>query len=267
MKEKISRGYVNASGLQIHYYTAGNSNISLVLFHESPQSGKVYEKTIPYLAEYFTVYAFDTPGYGMSDSPKKPLNIEEYSSILVEAINNLPIKKYATGGCHTGASIALEVINQKGIEDAVFCELNGVPYFSKEEREKYANSWSPNIEINESGDHLIWAWDRYRNIYGEDASKELINFGTVGILNCLDSYNWAYNAAFEYVPDELIKNLDIPILFLNTKNDLLTHCDIEADKAAKNSQISIISDHVGQLHLREPELYSKEVVKFYNSLS
>ena len=88
------------------------------------------------LSDNFSVYAFDTPGYGNSTPPNKPLKIEEYASILVDAIDKLDIKKYATGGCHTGASLALEVINLKGQDDAVFCVLNGVPYFSSEEREE-----------------------------------------------------------------------------------------------------------------------------------
>ena len=102
---------------------------------------------MPYLADNFSVYAFDTPGYGNSTPPKKPLKIEEYASILVEGIDKLDIKKYATGGCHTGASLALEIINLKGQDDAVFCVLNGVPYFSSEERQEYMNNWSPDIEI------------------------------------------------------------------------------------------------------------------------
>ena len=111
---KITRHYVESEGLQIHYYKSGDSKNSLLLFHESPQSGQVYLKAFPYLSRDFTVYAFDTPGYGMSDAPEKPLNIVDYSALLVGAIKNLPINNYATGGCHTGASIALEVIKQLG---------------------------------------------------------------------------------------------------------------------------------------------------------
>ena len=264
---KITRHYIESEGLQIHYYKSGDSKNSLLLFHESPQSGQVYLKAFPYLSRDFTVYAFDTPGYGMSDAPEKPLNIVDYSALLVGAIKNLPINNYATGGCHTGASIALEVIKQLGQQNALFCVLNGVPYFSEEERNKYANSWSPEVQIDDKGEHLMWAWNRYKNIYGDKASSEMINFGTIGILNCLDKYNWAYNAAFDYVPDKLIEELDVPILFLNTNNDLLTHCDIEANKVAKNSTISLHTDHLGQLHLREPEIYGTEVIKFYKTLS
>lgn len=265
-KENIQYGYTATSQGQIHYSHMGEGDVSLLLFHESPQSSKVYEKVIPHLAKNFSVFAFDTPGYGMSTPPRKPLKIEEYAKLLVEGINNLDIQKYAVGGCHTGASLALEVVNIKGSEDAKFCVLNGVPYFSTEERDEYMNNWSPDIDIDENGDHLIWAWKRYQRIYGEAASKELINFGAVGILGILDRYNWAYNAAFEYIPDNLLKNLDIPILFLNTKKDLLTNSDIEASKVVKNSRLSLHTNHAGQLHLREPIVYSSEVISFYNSL-
>jgi pimeloyl-ACP methyl ester carboxylesterase len=266
-KENIQYGYTDTSEGQIHFSKMGEGDVSLLLFHESPQSSKVYERVIPYLAEKFSVYAFDTPGYGMSTPPSSPLKIEEYAKLLVEGINNLKIQEYAVGGCHTGASLALEVLNTKGTDDAIFCVLNGVPYFSVEERQEYMNNWSPGIEIEENGEHLIWAWKRYQRIYGAAASKELINFGAVGILGILDRYNWAYNAAFEYVPDSLLKNLDIPILFLNTKKDLLTQSDIEANKITQNSELSLHTNHAGQLHLREPIIYSSEIINFYNSLS
>ena len=265
-KRNIQKGYTTTSQGQIHYTQMGEGEVSLLLFHESPQSCKVYEKVIPYLSDKFSVYAFDTPGYGMSTPPDSPLKIEEYAQLLVEGINNLNINKYAVGGCHTGASLALEVINLKGINDAIFCVLNGVPYFSIEERKEYMDNWSPNVEISENGDHLIWAWKRYKRIYGEEASKEMINFGAVGILECLEKYNWAYNAAFEYVPDSLFQDLEIPNLFLNTKKDLLTKSDIKAAKITKNSKISLHTDHPGQLHIREPEIYSSEIINFYNSL-
>ena len=265
-KENIQKGYTDTSNGQIHYSHMGEGEVSLLLFHESPQSCQVYEKVIPYLSENFSVYAFDTPGYGMSTPPESPLKIEEYAQLLVEGINNLDINKYAVGGCHTGASLALEVINLKGRENAIFCVLNGVPYFSAEERQEYMNNWSPDIEIDENGEHLLWAWERYKRIYGEETSKEMLNFGAVGILGCLQRYNWAYNAAFEYVPDSLLKDLDIPILFLNTKKDLLAQSDIEADKITINSKISLHTNHPGQLHLREPEIYSSEIINFYNSL-
>lgn len=267
MTNKISKHYLSVADIQVHFYKSGNKDISLLLFHESPQSAKVYLESMKFLSEVFTVYAFDTPGYGMSDAPKSPQKIESYASILCEVIKKLNIGQYGTGGCHTGASIALEVIKQFNTENAKFCVLNGVPYFSSEERMRYADNWSPDVEIENDGSHLLWAWNRYINIYGENSPKELINFGTVGILSCLEKYNWAYNAAFEYIPDDLIHNLDLPILYLNTKNDLLTHCDLEAAKNSKNATVSFLTDHPGQLHMREPELYANEIIKFYKTLS
>ena len=51
---KITRHYVESEGLQIHYYKSGDSKNSLLLFHESPQSGQVYLKAFPYLSRDFT---------------------------------------------------------------------------------------------------------------------------------------------------------------------------------------------------------------------
>ena len=106
-KNILKNGYIDINNGQIHYSHIGEGDIALFLFHESPQSAKVYANVMPYLSDDFSVYAFDTPGYGNSTPPNKPLKIEEYASILVEGIDKLDVKKYATGGCHTGASLAL----------------------------------------------------------------------------------------------------------------------------------------------------------------
>ena len=72
-KDILKNGYIDINNGQIHYSHIGEGDVALFLFHESPQSAKVYANVMPYLADNFSVYAFDTPGYGNSTPPKKPL--------------------------------------------------------------------------------------------------------------------------------------------------------------------------------------------------
>ena len=60
------RGYVVAAGRLVHYRRAG-SGPPVVLLHDSPRSSVLHLPLLRTLSDAFTVYALDTPGYGLSD--------------------------------------------------------------------------------------------------------------------------------------------------------------------------------------------------------
>lgn len=70
----VRRRYAHINGRAVHYRRAG-SGPPIVLVHASPQSSLSLTPLIKFLAPRFTVFAFDTPGFGFSDPlPKKNPN-------------------------------------------------------------------------------------------------------------------------------------------------------------------------------------------------
>jgi pimeloyl-ACP methyl ester carboxylesterase len=213
------------------------------------------------LSKSFFAVAPDTPGYGDSESPERPLEIPEYASRLLSFIRGLGLESTHLIGCHTGASIAIEVAAQAPslVQKLV---LMGVPLYTEEERKKMLANWTPPFEIKPDGSHLKLVWKRYQRIYGADSPPSLLNSAVVQFLKAGDRYHWAYQAAFRYDPAPALRNLKQPVLFLVAENDLLAHKNKEAVAITPNSREKIVLGLKGQLHARVPEYFSEIVHQF-----
>jgi pimeloyl-ACP methyl ester carboxylesterase len=68
-------GYVDSSGVKIHYVTAGKGPL-LILIHGFPDFWYSWRGQMPALTEHFQVVAIDQRGYNLSDQPKA---VEDYA--------------------------------------------------------------------------------------------------------------------------------------------------------------------------------------------
>ena len=202
-------------------------------------------------------------GYGLSDPPPGPgVEIPDYSRVLLQAIDNLGIDRFAVAGVHTGASLALEVGLQAGPDRITHAILSGVPLMSAEQRRDYLASWSPQMAPDDRGDHLRWAWERYQRVWGSDSPSDILHIGATQILNVIDRYEWAYNAAFRYDPEPRLPKLSCPTLLLDAENDIFAGSDEPAAELLAEARIEIVEGLAGQLPIRVPELYAQKVISF-----
>ena len=114
------RFYVPSPWGQLHIYEARpadrvrETKPSLVCFHQTSGSGKLYVPFLPYLATDRVVMAVDTPGYGASDGPAGDATIEGYVSAIANALVSLGYGDGEGGpvdvlGLLTGSMIAEEL--------------------------------------------------------------------------------------------------------------------------------------------------------------
>lgn len=258
------KAFVTTPHGQVHYRHEGESGPVVVLFHESPISGRIYERTLPYLGKAVRAYALDTPGYGLSDPPETQIEIPEYVSRLLEAIDALGIDKFAAGGGHTGASLAAEIARQAP-DRVTHVILSGVPLFTAEEREKFLTTWAPDVELDDNGDYLDWAWRRYRRIWHKDSPADITALGAHDLLSVLPRYNWGYNAAFRFDPEPSVAALTCKVLLLNPEFDLLAMTDPRVMEMLPHAQFVQVPELKGQLPARDPERYANEIIKFVTS--
>jgi pimeloyl-ACP methyl ester carboxylesterase len=258
------RGYLNTKWGSIHYRQAGTEGPAVILFAESPLSSRIFEPALPLLGESLRVWAFDTPGYGLSDAPDEPLSIAEYAERLLGGIQALGLDRFAVGGTHTGALLALEVAVQAGFQRISHVILCGVPFFTEEDRRQYAKRW-PDLELDPTGEHLIWAWEWFRRSWGEDSPLELIHLGTTEIVTNYERYNWSSRASYEYDSRPHLPRLDCPTLLLNGEKALFAHTDAEVLDLLPDGRLKVVSGLRGQLPWRVPELYASEIVDFVMS--
>jgi pimeloyl-ACP methyl ester carboxylesterase/catechol 2,3-dioxygenase-like lactoylglutathione lyase family enzyme len=126
----------------------------VVLLHQTPLSGRMFETLLPQLAQDRAVYAPDTPGYGESAAPAAPPSFEEYGAALGDVLLSIgePVDLV---GYHTGAGLAVQVarLYPERVRRVV---LFSMPLLDEAQRARFAaleGSAPP-----EDGSHLVEMW-------------------------------------------------------------------------------------------------------------
>ncbi|RFA09907.1 hypothetical protein B7R54_12360 [Subtercola boreus] len=197
------RGYVDTDWGQLHYRTSGpavaDGGPVAVLFHESPRSSLVYEPIMAALGEYLTAFAFDTPGFGLSDSAPEGATIPEYARIFLQAIDALGIGGFTAVGMKTGSSLATSVVTLAGkdrVPKAVLYALNPP---DAEKSEYWAVNWAPDLPVTEDGSIFDYLWKKNVGLYGTDSPRDLSLCVAETVVN-LERYNSIYPAVFRFGP-------------------------------------------------------------------
>jgi haloacetate dehalogenase len=94
-----------AGGVRIHYRRLG-SGPGMVLLHGFPQTGHMWRKVLPALADRFTVVAPDLRGYGDSDRPAGGYDKRTMAADVAELIRVLGLAPVVLVGHDRGARVA-----------------------------------------------------------------------------------------------------------------------------------------------------------------
>lgn len=94
-----------APGVRIHYRREGGGP-GMVLLHGYPQTGHMWRKVMPALAERFTVVAPDLRGYGDSDRPPAGYDKRTMAADLTELLRALGLTPVVLVGHDRGARVA-----------------------------------------------------------------------------------------------------------------------------------------------------------------
>lgn len=194
------RGYVDTEWGQLHYRHSGAEPGAgapvVVLFHESPRTSAVYEPIMAALGETLSVYAFDTPGFGQSDSAPEGQPLAAYARIFVQAIDALGIDAFVPVGMKTGSSIVTAIatllLGTGRVSSAV---LYAQEKPDAADGEYWAQNWAPELPVTADGAILDYLWQKNIGLYDADDPKALLGCVADTISN-LDRYNSIYPAVF-----------------------------------------------------------------------
>lgn len=92
-------------GVRIHYRQLGQGP-GMILLHGYPQTGHMWRKVFPSLAEHFTVVAPDLRGYGDSDRPAAGYDKRSMAEDIAQLIPALGINPVVLVGHDRGARVA-----------------------------------------------------------------------------------------------------------------------------------------------------------------
>lgn len=225
MMFQYRRGYADTSLGQVHYYEHGAFSPSapaLLLIHQSPQSGTMFEAVMPALGARLRTIAMDTIGYGFSDRPKAPLAPEDYARCILDLMTALGVETFFIAGVHTGAVFAIETaIMAPTRVKGIF--LSGPPIHPP--RAPGEPQRQPQMKLppapREDGTHLTELWQSRMKVAAPiDPAvfqKRFLNAVIAG-----DTALSAYGAVYRYDLTERLKLVPCPKLIVYGDRDVET---------------------------------------------
>lgn len=257
----MRKGYADTEFGQVHYYADGDKGPLLFLFHETALSGNEFEKTLPLLGRHCRAVALDTPGYGMSDPPKAPLDMPAMATWLHQAIQTFGDGPVILAGAHTGSAIALELAISHLRARATHVVLSGLGLLSPDEIAHFRKI-AGKPEIDPDGQFLVTQWKRRRQRWGEDTDLDSILWGAVEQLKVYRRAFWAFETVFSYDAEAALRKLEVPCYFVVGEHDSIIESDRKAVAIARNAKLKVLPGVRGRLPYFEPELYARELLGF-----
>jgi pimeloyl-ACP methyl ester carboxylesterase len=221
-----------------HVWTGG-SGPAVVLIHGSPGNARLVTPLAERLAARFTVYAFDTPGFGLSDPlPGKVLGVMDLADAYRDALDAVGLTRVAVYGTHTGAAIGLEFARRYPSRVCGFV-LEGVPIFSVEEqRPLLTDDYMPHFDPDVLGGHYARTWTRFHDQFlwfpwnqrdprhlneACAGSADEIHLWVAMYFQAMQHYRPAYRSAIEYGEEAIAAASAVrsPGVYLAERADML----------------------------------------------
>ncbi len=81
---------------------------ALVFINSLGSDLRIWDEVVPHFAEKYQVVRFDKRGHGLSDSPKRPYSIHNFTQDLIGLLDHLQIEQAILIGISVGGMIALD---------------------------------------------------------------------------------------------------------------------------------------------------------------
>lgn len=236
MAPDFSPHFVEVSGRLVHYARAG-AGPAVAMLHGSPQSHAALLRLGRFLAQRFTVLAFDTPGYGASEPLAPEASMNDFADALADTLRALGLGPVPVYGTHTGAAIALTAANRHPdlISRAV---LDGFSLFTPAEQADLLARHLPPFRIEWDGSHMTRLWSRVRDQAsffpwydrtarrpGDAPALAVQHQAVLNLLHAGPHYATAYAVSIALDPAALTIAPDRIRLFCRTNDVLIAHLD------------------------------------------
>jgi pimeloyl-ACP methyl ester carboxylesterase len=226
----VTRAYAPSRHGQLHYRIAGKPGAGdrppLLCMHQTPSHSGDWMPVLPTLGENRVVVAVDTPGYGMSDAPPAPLDIEDFAAIMAEFMDELvhqgvvPAGPFDVMGFHTGSVTATELARAwpDRVRRAVLFGLAAYPAELREE--KLAGLLGNFPPPADNLDHVEKLWAIIQKLSDPRMGAEARHIGMAECLRLGARMPWGYIAVYRYDFLGAMARVEQPVLVMNPEDDL-----------------------------------------------
>jgi pimeloyl-ACP methyl ester carboxylesterase len=221
------RDYVDGRWGQIHLRIAPGPQAArpLLMLHQTPKSGWIWEPLFPHLAPGRVLIAPDTPGYGASDGPPQPVEIEDYAAEMLALMDRLasegvvPEGPFDVIGYHTGSltAAALARLAPDRVRRVVLVSLGA---FTAKERAARLAALPEAPALAADGSHLVAMWTMIDGFTDPRASLAWKQASLTENQRSGAGFYKGYGAVFRHDLFATLASLDQPVLVINPEDDL-----------------------------------------------
>ncbi|MEE4453984.1 alpha/beta fold hydrolase [Novosphingobium resinovorum] len=227
----IRRGYTECRFGQLHYRHAApdrpTDKPALVLLHQNPSSSQEYLPLIAEMAKDRAVWAFDTPGNGMSDTPPGPQPLDELAGAFADGMAALGLgekRPVDVLGYHSGTYLCTElaITAPQRVGRLV---LSGLPMRSQAEREANLAKARAVTLPDQDGDEILawlrWLWDFtvVQRLPGADLEQAVWTF--IDKAGAMHRRAWTYIGVWSYDAPARLPLVTQPVLIAQPHEALL----------------------------------------------
>lgn len=105
--------------LNINYVCEGEGQQNVLLLHGWGANVTLFNRIINHLSPYFRVYALDLPGFGESDEPKEPWNVDNYVDFVIKFCEKMNIKSCFLIAHSFGGRITIKLMSRRDLPFSV----------------------------------------------------------------------------------------------------------------------------------------------------
>jgi len=238
----IRRGYADMASGQLHYRYCGNSGAPvLVLLHQAPSHGVMYEAMMHLLAGQFFCIAPDLPGCGQSDA-LSDYSIEAIAASLAATLNTefkLAQRQLYLFGHHTGASVAAELVAYHWPQAAALV-LSGPPLLSAAQQ-LHLQRFNLPAKAEDSGQFLTELWQFIRS---KDSSVALsVSLReSLAALQLAQGYPALYRAVASHNFASALAQINCPTLLFAGQRDALRTALPASQALLRYAEVAEIGD-------------------------
>ena len=104
--------FINIDGLNINYIDSGdkNSENAILLLHGWGSNITLFQKMIDMLSPYMRVVAPDMPGFGESDEPNEPWNVDNYVQFIEKFCKTVSLENPIVLGHSFGGRVIIKSV-------------------------------------------------------------------------------------------------------------------------------------------------------------
>lgn len=233
----VRRAFLTVGDRQVHYRAIGSGPPALFI-HSSPTNSSFVLDDMRAQADRFTCFAFDTPGFGLSDPlPLDTMKVADLAHAIAAAMDALGLPPVPVFGTHSGAAIALE-LGYRHLDKVTGLVLDGVPIFTREEVAPMQGAYFAPLVADVMGGHYAATWTRFRdqsiwfpwcfrvpeNLNDYDlGTPESLHRWSEMFFAAAAHYKPAYLAVTSYCEDAIAAaaGLTVPAVFTATTTDML----------------------------------------------